>query len=205
MAVERAMIEEQDFDVFRRPERSLAAYGLRRHATSMLCNIAKMDPLLVDAILGHRLPRYAEDWGERIRRDDEWPAIIEMMERVVYDPDHTQNPFFRPTILGQNSNKMEKDIPYQGYTLTATKTCKTVVSIKTLGNGEVRYNLPVHSKQKNKVNAVPGTSGPYCSLGPLHSREEYEKAKSKKVSQLQSDDILDREDDSIGEGESCRH
>lgn len=195
--IERAIVEEKDLDFFNRPEKSLAAYGLRRHATSMMCNIAKMDPLLVDAILGHCLPRNAENWDERIKRDDEWPAIIEMMERIVYDPEHTQNPAFSPLTLDAEVLKGTETIPYQGYELIASHACKVAVLVRTVGNAEVRYNLPVSSKQKNKVSPIVGTNGPYCSLAPLHSRGDYEEAKKTQCSQSEGEEISDKEDDAI--------
>lgn len=204
-AVERAIVEEKDFDFFGCPEKSLAAYGLRRHATTMMCNVAKMNPLLVDAILGHRLPLYAEDWSEKIRRDDEWPAILEMMERIVYDPDHTRNPAFSALEIKQEATRANNTTPYQEYELTAPHACKVTVLIQTVGNEEIRYNLPVASKQKNEVDAILDTRGPYCSLAPLRSRGEYEEAKKFQPSQDEGETISDKEDDSIGQEKSCSY
>lgn len=178
-AIEQAMIHEPDLDYFSRPEKYAAAYALRRDATSMMCNVAKMDPLLVDAILGHRLPPHMDEWSDKIKRDDEWSSIIAQMERVVYDPDHSVNPAFAVTELGKPVKDADKRfaIEYQGYLLSASRDCRATVVIRTIGNADVKYSIPASVRQNVSTTALVGTNRPYCSLSPLPSREDYDKIK----------------------------
>lgn len=176
-SVQQAMIDEPDFDFFRRPERYAIAYGLRRDATSMMCNEARMNPFLVDAILGHRLPHHAEEWRDKIKRDNEWPVVIAQMERVVYDPDHTLNPVFSAVQLGQSMGLQFNGIAYQGFLLSAPRKCKVTIAIRTVGNASVNYNLPESCLHEVSSVALVGTSGPHKGLSPLPPRDVFDKAK----------------------------
>ena len=59
---------------------------------AIMTNFSQLPPLLVEAIVGHQLPKGSRRWDKEIARPDEWPAILSQMERYVYMPEHSANP-----------------------------------------------------------------------------------------------------------------
>ena len=143
-AVVQSMTQEPDYDVFGRREMYDTAYCLRRNATTQCVNKAKMPPLLVDAILGHRLPRGAKRWDAYITEEDNWKGIVAMLERVVYDPRHSNHPAYRPVDLGTETNE-RLEIPYQAVSFTVSGHDKVhvQVAVKTIIGSTVSVTLPV--------------------------------------------------------------
>ena len=147
-SVLNSMVQEPDFDCFGRREMFDTAYCLRRNMTSQCVNKAKMEALLVDAILGHRLPNAAKRWDDYITIEDNWPRIIAIMERVVYDPRHSNHPAYRPIDLQDNTKMNERlAVPYQAVTITTTGTNRVRVklAVKTIIGSEVSVDLPSES------------------------------------------------------------
>ena len=147
-SVLNSMVQEPDYDCFGRREMFDTAYCLRRNMTSQCVNRAKMPPLLVDAILGHRLPNAAKRWDNYITNEDKWPRIIAMMERVVYDYRHSNHPAYRPIDLEENTKMNERlAVPYQAVAITTTGTNRILVklAVKTIIGSKVSVNLPSES------------------------------------------------------------
>lgn len=84
------------------PIDDVSAYILRRNACTRYCN-SGISPLLVDALMGHKLPRAAFDWSAHIRRGEEWPSIAQMLERVIFHPEHSANPAFHSVGIAKRS------------------------------------------------------------------------------------------------------
>jgi hypothetical protein len=148
VSAQQAMLQQPDLDYNRQPEKYVVAYCLRRDATSCMCNIAKMHPLMVDAMLGHRLPRYADRLDKWITREDNWSEIIQQMERIVYDPGHSKHPLFVPISLpakGDDICNMLR-VSYPSFSLTTQKLVRIKITIRTHGNSKVIYTLP-HNRQ----------------------------------------------------------
>ena len=98
--VKMQMTQEPDMDAYGIPSTDVTAYIARRSRCSELCNGCGMDPLLVDAMMGHAPPK--GDTANRdsyLRQPDNWPVVAQMTERIVYDPDRTTNPAFAQTHL----------------------------------------------------------------------------------------------------------
>lgn len=98
--VKMQMTQEPDMDAYGIPSTDVTAYIARRSRCSELCNGCGMDPLLVDAMMGHAPPK--GDTANRdnyLRQPDNWPIVASMTERIVYDPERTTNPAFAQTHL----------------------------------------------------------------------------------------------------------
>ena len=100
-AVSALMDSEADVAFNGKAELYDTAYGLRRDAISMMVNVGRLPPLLVEAIVGHKLRRGVQRWDKMITRDDEWPAIIAMLERIVYLSQFSAHPYFSPVCPSQ--------------------------------------------------------------------------------------------------------
>lgn len=89
------------------PDMDPVAYLLRRDAISTMVNYSSMDPLLVDALVGHVLPANAPDWSTYIRDEDKWDEIVEQMERFVYIPAYSTHPSLHPICLGTDKSRTQ--------------------------------------------------------------------------------------------------
>jgi len=184
-SVRYAMIAQPDYDYFHRPETFEIAYGLRRDSTTMMCNVALMNPYKIDAIQGHRLPNHVENWQDRIRRVDEWKVIIDEMERIVYDPDHSNHPMFKVRNVmevkkeGESTGKPATF--YHGSAITTDKLVRVRLKVKTVGNADIRVNAPKDSKFIYSLESIANTAGPSRWLGVLHTKEEYDHVKAQAI------------------------
>lgn len=100
------MTEEPDYIMDGKGKRiridDVSAYILRRNACTRYCN-SGVSPLLVDALMGHKLPRAVFDWSAHIRRRDKWPIIAQTLECVIFHPEHSANPAFHSVGIAKGS------------------------------------------------------------------------------------------------------
>lgn len=184
-SVRYAMIMQPDYDYFRRPELFEIAYGLRRDGTTLMCNIAKMDTYKIDAIQGHRLPNYVENWHDKITRQKEWKIIIDEMERIVYDPDHSNHPMFKPRNIMELKEESQsigkKIISYQSVSVNSDQPVHAVIVVKSVGNSDIYFNAPKECEFNYWINSIANTVGPSQRLGRMHTKEEYDSVKVKAI------------------------
>lgn len=104
-AVESTMLDEKDIENDgKTASKDPSAYVLRRNGCSICCNVCGMDPALVDTLMGHELPRQCRrDWKKYVSRPESWGEIAYQVERFIFDPAHSANPYFRPIELYKGS------------------------------------------------------------------------------------------------------
>lgn len=150
-----------------------SAYVLRRNACSWLCNSAGMNPYLVDALMGHRLPHSEADRANQIRRKDEWPKIAAQMERIVLDPIHSANPGVRP--LSLNKGIQQKLESYNRIILEAEDDVELCVHVRAREYDDpIHMRLPVKCKKIDLPMVAPDCSFPDHCIGKWISVEQYE-------------------------------
>lgn len=182
VAVRKAMVEDADVDFCGNAEMFDSAYGLRRDAISMMVNVAKMPPLMVEAIVGHKLPRRSKRYDKIITRDDEWSGILSMLSRVVYSPKYTEHPFYQPIELDGSSVPVNTAM-YQGVSFLATKEITVKLRIRTVGCSPIFVGVTgssrILSTNSHDVLTMPTSQGgsslaipPYLS-DALHDPSEF--------------------------------
>lgn len=175
-AVKIQMSEEPDMDAYGIPSTDVTAYIARRSRCSELCNGCDMDPLLVDAMMGHAPPK-----GDKANRDsylrqpDNWPVVAQMTERIVYDPDRTTNPAFAQTHLapGVSGRSNQTNI---GFTFSADEACTIEITAQT---AEIGGNITIETDgeilEKNCAPVDFESSSPPPFLAPVRPRGYYER------------------------------
>ena len=104
-SVDKMTEREPDLDGFGKINRDPSAYVLRRNGCTQFVNRCGMNPSLVDALMGHELPRgEATNWVGWAKKPDSWPIIAEQQERWVLDPTHSAHPAFSPVSLDTSTN-----------------------------------------------------------------------------------------------------
>ena len=168
-AVKIQMSEEPDMDAYGIPSTDVTAYIAR-------CSGCDMDPLLVDAMMGHAPPK-----GDKANRDsylrqpDNWPVVAQMTERIVYDPDRTTNPAFAQTHLapGVSGRSNQTNI---GFTFSADEACTIEITAQT---AEIGGNITIETDgeilEKNCAPVDFESSSPPPFLAPVRPRGYYER------------------------------
>lgn len=175
-AVHEAMEKEPDIDWWGRRENCDVAYGLRRNATSMMTNVARMPPGLVDAIQGRKLTRGQEHWASFITHDDEWPGILKMLERIVYDPVYTGNPGFSPII--PTEKRVDERIAFPAFSIRAAAAKRLRLTLRTVGNGPVFLDMPNGvSVATEAIQPVMNTSGPCVPIRQVVDADNFAEIK----------------------------
>ncbi len=151
-AVIALMEMNPDSDADGHPLRDVGAYALRRDGCSRLCNICNMDPMLVDALMGHILPsRYAKNLHEFVKNPDNWPMIAGQMERCVLDPAHSSHPSCKPIVMGTNGCCLNAPVSKALINIPAEQVGKKL-SI-TICNAMPGEDIQITSLNKPKVKA----------------------------------------------------
>ncbi len=143
-SAEALMEVEPDRDDSGRRERDPSAYVLRRNACTLLCNVAGLDPDLVDALMGHKLLAGSVRWDRFIRRPDNWAQLANQMERIVYHPEHSANPALRP--LAISAEQQEQHDAQIGFVLQATEETDLILAVDAAeAADEIKIELPNRS------------------------------------------------------------
>lgn len=173
------MAEEPDMDANGMPTTDITAYIARRSRCTELCNGCGINPLLVDAMMGHAPPRSSsENWADYLRRPDSWPIIAHMLERVVHDPECTTNPAFAEIAL--SPGKAGKDTcPSIAYTFRAEASCTVEIIVHT---SEECDNIEVETEgeivEKQCIVASFENTHPLPALAKVYPRDYYERLRS---------------------------
>lgn len=174
--VKMQMIQEPDMDAYGIPSTDVTAYIARRSRCSELCNGCGMDPLLVDAMMGHAPPK--GDTANRdsyLRQPDNWPIVASMTERIVYDPERTTNPAFAQTHLAPGVSGRSKQANI-GFSYRADGPCILQIAVQTCEIGDditVRTDGEILEKSCAPVDFEAGALPPF--LAPVRPREYYER------------------------------
>ena len=136
-AVSALMDSETDVAFNGKAEVFDTAYGLRRDAISMMVNVGKLPPHLVESIVGHKLPRGAQRWDKIITRDDEWPAILAMLERIVYLSQFSAHPYFSPVCPSQAGKPELLPVDHQAISVLIPADRIVRVRVRTKGCSSV--------------------------------------------------------------------
>lgn len=174
--VKMQMTQEPDMDAYGIPSTDVTAYIARRSRCSELCNGCGMDPLLVDAMMGHAPPK--GDTANRdsyLRQPDNWPIVASMTERIVYDPERTTNPAFAQTHLAPGVSGRSKQANI-GFSYRADGPCILQIAVQTCEIGDditVRTDGEILEKSCAPVDFEAGALPPF--LAPVRPREYYER------------------------------
>lgn len=174
--VKMQMTQEPDMDAYGIPSTDVTAYIARRSRCSELCNGCGMDPLLVDAMMGHAPPK--GDTANRdsyLRQPDNWPIVASMTERIVYDPERTTNPAFAQTHLAPGVSGRSKQAN-TGFSYRADGPCILQIAVQTCEIGDditVRTDGEILEKSCAPVDFEAGALPPF--LAPVRPREYYER------------------------------
>ena len=174
--VKMQMTQEPDMDAYGIPSTDVTAYIARRSRCSELCNGCGMDPLLVDAMMGHAPPK--GDTANRdsyLRQPDNWPIVASMTERIVYDPERTTNPAFAQTHLAPGVSGRSKQANI-GFSYRADGPCILQIAVQTCEIGDditVRTDGEILEKSCAPVDFESGALPPF--LAPVRPREYYER------------------------------
>lgn len=174
--VKMQMTQEPDMDAYGIPSTDVTAYIARRSRCSELCNGCGMDPLLVDAMMGHAPPK--GDTANRdsyLRQPDNWPIVASMTERIVYDPERTTNPAFAQTHLAPGVSGRFKQANI-GFSYRADGPCILQIAVQTCEIGDditVRTDGEILEKSCAPVDFEAGALPPF--LAPVRPREYYER------------------------------
>ena len=183
--VDKMIENEPDRDSEGKILRDPTAYVLRRNACTWYCNAAGMNPFLVDALMGHKLPKSEANWANIIRREDEWPLIAEMMERVVLDQNHSAHPGFRPIKLQKDSNG--EIIPYTRFLFEAEEDMTVYLGVTACEYDDpIKIILPRKANKLETPDVAPKTVFPDSTIGETAPKEgfsELEKKKNRKHKQ----------------------
>lgn len=80
-----------------------SAYSFRRSGCSYLMNCAAAPRLpgegpsltvLVDLLMGHQLAPKDQRWKKWLKRPDNWALVAQMLETIIFDPEHSAHPAF---------------------------------------------------------------------------------------------------------------
>lgn len=176
-AVDTAMQIEPDQEHNKSASTDPSAYVLRRNGCSILCNYCGMDPNLVDALMGHALPRSCkEQWDRWIRRPDNWPTIARYYERFVYAPEYSANPAYAPIQLkpGMRIQAELGEISYQIEVPADGEAVDIVLNVKTMERGD---DIEIHAPDgtcsvfSTEIQVNTGEFAPI--LGPVYPEEYY--------------------------------
>ncbi len=100
---EKTMEEEPDVMEDGSQIKDLSAYVLRRMGCTLLVNGCGLNSALVDLLMGHKLPHHEKNrWSLYMRQPENFRIIAQKLERVIYHPDYSNNPKFRPVTLASD-------------------------------------------------------------------------------------------------------
>jgi len=172
-SAEALMRSEPEMVGENKQETDVCAYILRRNCCTMYVNACGMDPDLVDVLMGHELIRKSRKaWELFVKQSDNWPVIAAMMERVIFDPEHSANPTFRPVDLGTVPEyHAEGQIRF---VLTTSCEAHYHFSIETMEAGDsVMIRNEAKDKLKPDVIAIEGEAVLSPPIGSVMTMQEY--------------------------------
>ena len=168
------------FDENGRKETDVVAYILRRDWIGRAANICGMSEADIAYLTGHVYPdKHAADYGN----PDVQRTLALQLERYVFLPEYSRNPYFMPTALNHDSTKRKRMYleDYNGYRLLAEN-----------GTLEIRFRYQTGESGESIRIETNGTLvspvSPECGppdtpekrmnrplVGELHPRAYYEK------------------------------
>lgn len=128
--------QEPDYDEDGKPTMDLGAYILRRDWCSRVCNTCGLDPVTVDALIGHENPKSK---GLDFTTPERQAEIARQLERYVFDPTDTLNPKFTPIVISMPAN-----IDLAGnmeYCITAEEDMELQIELLTLEPNDALHLL----------------------------------------------------------------
>ena len=158
---------------------SVSCYILRRDASTLMCNVACMDPVLVDLILGHKLPKNTKYMKKYITVRDNWPQILAFLNRIVYLPDHSDHPLHAPVSIEPGQRYIAPEA-YTGFALELSGNSSYDVVVESVGDVTFKYPADCEVQRVNET----ALTGHLLPLPAAQYRKTDKKAASAAVNAL---------------------
>lgn len=160
----------------------LCAYVLRRAGCTLLVNACGLPRALVDLLMGHELSREEKTkWKLYVQKPENYGVIAEMLERVIFVPDHSYHPKFRPVALNENAKYKSSSVDQQGFVIKNTSEQHRTGVLKISGREPGQPIILRVRKNRVQINHVISENflerhtEAFAVVGKVLEREVYEK------------------------------